>query len=241
MGIMLSLATVVLAVQDSKLDKYIYPKAPAMTCPPVEIDVSDFPESKEWAEKAREVVMEWYGPLTQLLATDGKDPVTGEASGRAYRPYEKIRLVFKKEISAPAWASGGEITVSGKWITEHPDDLGMMVHELTHVIQQYPRNEVNAGWLTEGIADYTRWWRYEPELHATRGRTKPDFTKAKYTDSYRTTAVWLAWISKKYDMRIVPSLDFKMRQGKDPMPVFEKLTGKDADALWQEFAKENGA
>jgi len=224
----------------SDLNKFIYPRTPEMVCPPVEIDVSDFPEGKAWAERAKALVENWYGPLTALLATDGKDPVTGELTGRPFKPYSKIRLVFKKEISAPAWASGGEITVSGKWITEHPDDLGMMIHELTHVLQSYPHFEGKPGWLVEGIADYTRWWKYEPELHATRGRTKPDFSKAKYSDSYRTTAVWLAFVSKKYDMRLVPCLDLELRSGRDPMPIFKKLTGKTADELWDEFAKEMG-
>lgn len=217
------------------LDKHVYPMAPALVCPPVEIDVSDFPEGKAWAEKAKAVVQQWYGPLTSMLATNGIDPVTGE-KGRAYEPYKVIKLTFKKEISAPAWAAGGEITVSGKWITEHPDDLGMMVHELTHVIQQY-RGPNTPGWLTEGIADYIRWWRYEPELHATTGRTKIDFSKAKYTDAYRTTGKWLAWTSRKYDMRLVPCLDKALRSGEDPMPVFKRLTGKTADELWEEFAK----
>ncbi|MFM9873457.1 MAG: basic secretory protein-like protein [Fimbriimonadaceae bacterium] len=233
-------ASIVLSQQKPDLDRYVYPRTPEMACPPVEIDVSDFPESEAWAMRAKRLIENWYGPLTALLATDGRDPVTHGLTGKAYKSNDKIRLVIKKEISAPAWAAGGEITVSGKWITQHPDDLGMIIHELTHVVQAYPDFKGKPGWLVEGIADYTRWWKYEPELHATRGRTKPDFSNAKYTDSYRTTAVWLAFISKKYDMRLVPSLDLEMRSGRDPMPIFEKLTGKSADALWDEFAKESG-
>jgi hypothetical protein len=63
------------------------------------------------------------------------------------------------------------ITISGKWITEHPDDLGMVIHELVHVVQGYPNSRHKAGWLVEGIADYIRWWRYEPE--APRPRIDP--------------------------------------------------------------------
>jgi hypothetical protein len=233
-------ASLILGQQSKDLDRYVYPRTPEMTCPPVEIDVSDFPESRAWGERAKALVENWYGSLTALLATDGRDPITHELTGKAFKPYSKIRLVIKKEISAPAWAAGGEITISGKWITEHPDDLGMIIHELTHVLQSYPGFEGKPGWLVEGIADYTRWWKYEPELHATRGRTKPDFSKANYTDSYRTTAVWLAYISKKYDMRLVPCLDLELRSGRDPMPIFKKLTGKTPDELWAEFAKESG-
>jgi len=73
----------------------------------------------------------------------------------------------------------------------------------------------------------------------------PDFSRAKYTDAYRTTAVWLAFIEQKYDRRLVPTLDHHMRLGKDPMPVFKdpmpvfkELTGKTADELWDEFKAE---
>lgn len=223
---------------EPNLDRFVYPLAPALSCPPVVTDCSDIPSCEPWAAKAADLVRTWYGSLTQLLATDGRDPISKETTGKSFQPPAKITLVFKKTLNVPAYCSGGTITINGEWVTAHPDDLGMVVHELTHAVQQYPRNEVDAGWLTEGIADYTRWWRYEPELHATSGRTKPDFAKAKYTDAYRTTAVWLAWIEKRYDRRTVPALDFKMRQGKDPMPVFKQLTGKTADELWEEFSKE---
>jgi hypothetical protein len=219
------------------LKRHVYRLAPAMTCPPVVVDVSDFPEGKAWGEAAKAVVQEWYGPITQLLATDGRDVITGEKKGKPFDAPKTITIVIKKTIDPPAYASGGTITVNGKWITQHPEDLGMMVHELTHVIQQYPGSRTTPGWLVEGVADYIRWWRYEPELHATSGRTKINFEKAKFTDSYRTTGMWLAWASRKYNMSLVPALDKAMRDREDPMPVFQKLTGKSAQELWDEFAK----
>lgn len=220
------------------LARFVYPLAPSLACPPVEIDVTDSPGSKVWAEQAAALVREWYGPLTQMMATDGRHPITGQPTGRKFEPPARITLVFKKTLNVPAYCSGGTITINGEWIAQRPDDLGMVIHELSHAIQQYPRNEIDAGWLTEGISDYIRWWRYEPQLHATRGRTVPDFSRAKYTDAYRTTAVWLAFIEQKYDRRLVPTLDYQMRLGKDPMPVFKELTGKTADELWEEFKAE---
>ena len=130
----------------------------------------------------------------------------------------------------PAYASGGSITINAKWITEHPDDLGMVIHELVHVLQQYPRNRANTGWLVEGIADYIRWWRYEPEA------PRPRITEAsKMTDGYRVTAYFLAWAGKRYDLRLVPGLDAALRKGEDPMPVFQKVCGKSAVEVWKEF------
>jgi hypothetical protein len=106
-----------------------------------------------------------------------------------------------------------------------------VIHELVHIVQQYPNSRFKQGWLVEGIADYIRWWRYEPE--SPRPRIDPE--KSKYTDAYRTTAYFLAWASRKYDMRLVPALDRALRAGEDPMPKFAQYTGKDADALWKEF------
>jgi hypothetical protein len=203
---------------DDKLSRYIYPMSPALKTPPVTIDVTDAPQTKEWAEKAKALVEAWYPTVTSLLATED------------YQAPKEIKLVFKKEISAPAWAAGGEITINGKWVTEHPDDLGMVIHELTHIVQAYRWNRT-PGWLTEGIADYIRWWRYEPEAP----RPKVDPAKAKYTDAYRTTASFLAWTSRKYDMRLVPALDRAIRKRQDPLEEFKHLTGKDVDALWAEY------
>jgi len=221
MPFMLSLVAV--AVLQADLTRHIYPLAKPLPTPPVVIDVSDFPEGEAWAKQAKALVETWYPTVTSWLATED------------FKAPSEIKLVFKKEISAPAYASGGTITVNGKWITQRPDDLGMMIHELVHVVQQYPNSRNKPGWLVEGIADYIRWWRYEPELHSTKGRTKIDVTKAKYTDSYRTTGMWLAWSSRTYHMGLVPALDRAMRKREDPMLVFKTLTGKDADELWKEF------
>lgn len=229
------LSSFLLVAVRGDLARHVYPMAKALDCPPVVIDVTDCPEAKPWAETAKALVVESYPKLTQLLATDGRDPLTGAAKGAAFRAPKEIKLTFKKTLNVPAYASGGEITINGDWIAKHPDDLGMVVHELTHVVQQYPGSRSTPGWLVEGIADYIRWWRYEPELHAGPGRTKPNPDTAKYTDAYRTTAVWLAWASRKYDMRLVPALDKAMRDGEDPIPLFEKVTGKSADDLWKEF------
>lgn len=205
------------------LNRHIYPLSKPMSTPPVVVDATDFPDGQKWGDAAKGLVETWYPTVTSWLATED------------FKAPSEIRLVIKKEISAPAYASGGTITINGKWITQHPGDLGMVIHELVHVVQQYPNSRNKPGWLVEGIADYIRWWRYEPELHSTKGRTKINIEKAKYTDSYRTTAMWLAWAGRSYHMGLVPALDRAMRKREDPMPVFKRLTGKDAEELWKEF------
>ena len=210
----------------ASLTRHLYPLAPAMpAAPEVAFDVSDFPEGKAWAERAQKVVAEWYPIVWRMLGTEGRTP------------HKKVNLVFKRTLSAPAYASGDTITVSGEWITRTPNDFGMMVHELTHLVQAYggSRGE-RPGWLVEGIADYVRWWRYEPEVT----RTRIDPAKAKYTDAYRTTAGFLAYLTAKYDRGLVPRLDAALRNGTYKVDLFKDATGKDVDALWAEFIATGG-
>lgn len=213
------LAAFVLVPIAYDFDRHIYPLSKPIEAPPVVLDVGEFPESKAWGEAAKAIVVKWFPIVTSMLSTQD------------YKPPREIRLRIVPTANVPAYASGNTITINGKWITERPDDFGMVVHELVHVVQQYPRNDKKPGWLVEGIADYIRWWRYEPEAP----RPRIDYEKANYTDSYRTTAYFLAWVSRKYDMRLVPLLDLALRKAQDPMPVFEQLTGKDVEALWKEF------
>ncbi|MFN3728912.1 MAG: basic secretory protein-like protein [Fimbriimonadaceae bacterium] len=213
------LALGIVALQAPDLERHIYPLAKPLPAPKFVVDASDYPDGKAWGETAVALMEAWFPTLTSLLATED------------YQPPETITLVVKKDLNVPAYAGGSTITVNGKWITERPDDLGMAIHELVHIIQAYPPGRNKPGWLVEGIADYIRWWRFEPE--APRPRIDPE--KSKYTDAYRTTAYFLAWVSRRYDMRLVPVLDRAMRKGEDPVPLFEKMTGKDVDELWAEF------
>jgi hypothetical protein len=202
------------------LDRYVYPLSRPLKAPKIVIDVTDAPDMQAWGEAARKLATDWYPTLTSWLATE------------KFRSPKQLKFVFKNKQDAPAWASGNMISFNAAWIRQHPDDLGMVIHEMTHIVQQYPDNKNDVGWLVEGIADYTRWWRYEPEA----ARPRINFEKASYRDAYRTTAYFLAWAGKKYDLRLVPSLDRALRHAEDPMPVFISVTGKSADDLWKEFA-----
>jgi uncharacterized membrane protein len=199
----------------------LYPMQRLRVAPPIEIDTSDAPEAAAWAERAKLLIQEWFPFVVATLSTEN------------WKTPEKIRLVFRKQQDAPAYAAGSEISISAPWIAAHPDDWGMVIHELTHVVQSYPGYRGKPGWLVEGIADYIRWWRYEPEAP----RTRIDPEKAKYTDSYRTTAAFLAYVAGRHNRSLVPKLDDALRNRRDPLPLFQELTGKSIDTLWEEFVK----
>jgi hypothetical protein len=220
----LTLAAVITSAEPpANLDRYVYPLAPTIKAPEITVDSTAAPDLAPWGDKAKDLCTTWFPLVCQLLSTQG------------YQPPTTLKFVFRANQDAPAYATRNEISISIEWVRQHPNDLGMMVHEMTHIIQSYPRNRNNAGWLVEGIADYIRWWRYEPEAP----RSRIDFSRATFRDSYRTTAAWLAWSAQKYNMSLVPELDKVLRKGEDPLPVFEKVTGKTAQQLWDEFKADS--
>lgn len=212
------------ASADELLSRQIYPlaKNESLRTPKIELDLTEAPgdaQVQEWATSAKEVCEEWFPLICRFLATDDWTPPT------------MVRIVFKQEQAAPGSTSGDVIHVSVKWIKAHPDDFGMVIHELTHVIQHYPPARSQPGWLVEGVADYLRYWKYEPEKP--HGRLNP--AKASYRDGYGTTAAFLAWTVWKYDKRIVRRLDDAMRHQRYNDALFKETTGKDLDTLWSEF------
>ncbi len=183
------------------------------------LDVADAPEMKAWAENVVSVCEREYPRICTLLASDG------------FRPLTQIRMALKSDYNGVAYASGSRIVGSVKFFKANPKDIGAMVHETVHCVQSY-KGRGNPGWLVEGVADYLRFWKYEP---GKAGRVNPE--RAQYNGSYRTTAAFLAFVTDKYDGQLVPKLNAAMRDGKFEDGVWKKLTGKTADELNQEWKK----
>ena len=60
--------------------------------------------------------------------------------------------------------------------------------------------------------------------------------KASYRDSYKTTAVFLAWVEKKHDPQAVRKLNAALREKKFKLELFKDYTGQTVDELWKDFA-----
>ena len=181
------------------------------------LDVSDAPEMKEWGEKVVRVCERQYPSICDELASPGFVPPT------------QLRMTLKNDYAGVAAAGGGKITGSVKYFKSKPDDIGAMVHETVHCVQLY-RGRNLPGWLVEGIADYYRFWRYEP---GKAGRLTPE--RARYDGSYRTTAAFLAFVSDKYDPNAVTKLNAALRENKYDVGIWKTLTGKTVEELNQEW------
>lgn len=140
-----------------------------------------------------------------------------------------VRLVFRKGMKIPAAASNGRISISIDWLKKHPNDVGLLTHELTHLVQHYPSPE--PGWLTEGLADYAR-ELYGPK-EAAGGWSLPRrlTEKQSWKDSYRTTARFLMWLDKEYPGS-VDQLHRRMQDRDFELGHFKSITGKSIEELW---------
>lgn len=187
----------------------------------ITIDTSEVPELADWAQsQLRPVLEKWYPIIEQDLPSDG------------FTPPQKFKVVFLKDMKGVANTSGTLIRCAAGWFKRNLEGeaIGAVVHEMVHVVQRYPHGTV-PGWLIEGTADYIRWFKYEPVL--SRPHIDPD--RAKYTDSYRTSAAFLNFVSEAHDQHFVKKLNAVMREGKYNPDVWKELTGKTVDELWDEF------
>lgn len=186
----------------------------------VELDVAEVPELSEWGERGQGLLKEWHPRIANLLSSPG------------FEPPNRLSLKLKQADQGVGETSGTRITVFSNWIQKRPDDFGLLIHEMVHVIQRYPQKEPE--WVTEGIADYIRWAIYE-------GKSQADFPVPRsadgYKQGYQPAAGFLLWLETNQAPGIVRRLNTAMRNSTYSAEIFTQLTGKDLDSLWAEYAK----
>ncbi len=189
------------------------------------LDVSQAPDLKDWAETTlRPEIDKWYPIIRECLASDG------------FTAPKQFNVIIKP-MRGVAATGGTEVNVSEQWIhlqlkrPEWNEAVGSVIHELVHVVQQY-HTRGNPGWLVEGVADYLRWFHFEPLAHRPTLRNP---ARAKYTDSYKTTAGFLEFVVKNHDHEMAVKLNAAMRQGLYSPEVWKESTGLTIQQLWSEY------
>ena len=184
----------------------------------VMIDTQDTPDLADWGKKAGEKCIEWLPKLATLLPSDG------------FVPSKEVTLRFDPAMEGVAATQGTSIVISAAWVRQNPGDFGMVIHELVHVVQDYKGK--GDGWLTEGIADYVRYWIYEPGTRT----FEINRVKSHYRQGYGTAAAFLDWIERTKAKGTVVKLNAASREGRYREAFFEESFGKSLDALWEEFS-----
>jgi hypothetical protein len=178
-------------------------------------------------------------------------PVAGEMTAIFYTCYPKllerldhpdrpaprtIRLKFADDMKVPAYCSGNTVTVSIDWLRKHPEDTGLFAHELTHAVQQYRRGA--PGWLTEGIADYTR-KVYGPESQPGWALPERLTDRHSYKDGYRVTGRFLLWLDEAHPGAL-DKIHRHLQDGEFAPEDFEAFCGADVETLWAQCLESLG-
>ncbi len=202
------------------------------------VDATRAPDLVPWVEKELMPMIEvWYPKLATLLPSPG------------YKVPDHVRLEFKTDMpnGVPAYAAGNQLSLSVPFFRNEleREAKGCVVHEMVHVVQNYWRARVTnrqptetPGWVTEGIADYVRWFLYEPQ---SRGAeiTERNFRSARYDASYRVSANFLDFLVRTYDPQLVTKLNAAAREGRYREELWKEWTGKPLAELGTEWLEHH--
>jgi len=187
------------------------------------IDTTEAPDLTEWARgELAPVVQEWYPRIVGMLPSEG------------YQAPTQVSIVFG-DMQGVAATSGTRVHCAARWFRGQlkGEAKGAVVHELVHVVQQYGlarranRNATRTpGWLVEGIADYIRWFLYEPET-----------SRARHDASYRVSGNFIDWVARTHDKDIVRRLNAAARQGRYTETLWKEYTGHTVQELNDQWIK----
>lgn len=189
------------------------------------VDTSAAPELDQWMRtKMLPAVRKWYPKLVEMFSSEGWEV--------------SKRIVFNfdaREESPPAYMCGDVVTFGRKWISGKREEVGCGIHEICHIVQDDYIGE-KTSWLQEGIADYVRWYLFEPESHGCDMDITSD--EVRYDCGYRESANFLNFIERKYP-GTVRELNALCRQGKyDEETYWKKRTGKCVNELETEWKNQ---
>jgi len=200
----------------------------------VTIDTSEASDLSDWAhQELAPMVQEWYPKLIKMLPSEG------------YEAPQSFSISFSQDMKGVAATGGTRIRCAASWMRQNlkGEAKGAVFHEMVHLVQQYGRTRRSPdatrspGWLTEGIADYLRWFIYEPQTHGAE-ITKRNLSRARYDGNYRITANFLNWASEKHGKDFVSKLNAAIREGRYNEDLWKTLTGHTVQELGEEWKAE---
>ena len=194
--------------------------------PAKEVDAATKAKLDELAKTYEKVARDNYPLIIRELRMEG-DPVAKDVQIIVTYAYKGVAATGNSGFGGRN--TGARISVSADYALAHPNDLGMVVHEMVHVVQSYPTYD--PVWLVEGVADWVRWFGYED----VKKRPRPNPARATARDSYQTTGSFLYYVSTHYDINLVPKINRAFKNNAYKESIFKDLTGKTLDELNTEW------
>ncbi|MFZ6720048.1 basic secretory protein-like protein [Undibacterium sp. Ji49W] len=218
---------------------------------PAQVEFKPSPAVLARVEQSQRLVETWYPLINSLLFDEGHA-----------LPFADVEIVlmpgFGPELAnVVAYASDNSIYISAEQVAVMPDNFqAMMVHEITHINQQYPPSKQQVGWLVEGVADYVRHKYFEKDISATLqinaqdqlSGYQPDapyffmlekqgvsLKEQGYLKAYTVASSFLYWLEVSKDKDIVKKLNVALSKGEYTPELFVVYGGATLDVLWREF------
>ncbi len=144
-----------------------------------------------------------------------------------------VNFIIDPAYDGVAATDSGTVRYNPDWFVKHPEDIDVVTHEVMHIVQDYRHDP--PGWLTEGIADYTR-YVFGINNPAAQWMLPPYREGQSYENAYKVTARFLLWAEQHKNAHLVDRLDAALRDGTYTPGLWVKLTGKTVDDLWAAYA-----
>ena len=212
------------------------------------VDISAAPDLRKWTEdELVPVLKEWYPKVVKMLPSQGfvaPQEFTLDFTDKLPRgvPAATVRVGSQKTSTTilldVEWARR-------KFVDGEP--VGAIVHEAVHVVQQYP-NMMKAPkakdakktpvWVVEGIADYIRWFLFEPEVKGA-SISADKRAEAKHDASYRVSANFIDWVVRNKQPKLLQMLNVAAREGKYDASFWKTATGQTEGQLAREWRESD--
>jgi len=197
-------------------------------------DTSETPALEQWVQQELiPMAVEWYPKLVRMLPSEG------------YEAPDKVSVTFSKEMKGVAATGGNRIRCAAEWFEKNlkGEAKGAVFHELVHVVQNYgwgrrrnPEATRTPGWIVEGIPDYLRWFKYEPQSKGAE-ITKRNIGRAKYDGNYRISANFLNWVAEKKGEEFIVKLNAAAREGRYAEGLWKEWTCQTVQEIGKEWKK----
>lgn len=203
------------------------------------LDSTEAPDLREWTLGALFPVMEeWYPKIIAMLPVDGYTP-----AGDIYFTLKNATDLPGSAKGVPGYATGNRVTLNAGFIRDNQkgEAIGCAVHEIVHVVQfagsPFPKGKRPPSWVTEGAADYIRWFLFEPQAKGAE-ITKTNVGRAKHDDSYRITANFMDWVIRNHTKDLMEKINLTIHHGYSD-DLWKEWTGKTLDELGTGWKRDN--
>lgn len=191
----------------------------------------------------------------RLVMKDFNYEVNGKINLIVYPEYKEMadKIGLGSGYDAMGVYYGGVISIldPSKWIKDSSKMAemfaveGPMVHELTHLIVDYMTGGNVPVWFTEGIALYEEYrinkveWAYNrtfTRFYSSK-ELEDNFYKLDEIKAYRQAFLSVEFIGKNYGIKGINDIIKELKSGKTMAQALKKVTGLEADELFEKSCK----